>query len=324
MTKKEKSPQLVVNNADNKLGNPNSAGRPSGAKSKPMREDDLDAFLVELGQRVRRMRAMRGMSRKVLSQVSGMSERYIAQLESGLGNVSIMLLRRVAAAIGSPIEDLIEQNSNVHDDWPLMRPLLRQATPEMIAEVKQILTGNHAKDKQGTPRVVVDRIALVGLRGAGKSTLGRQVAEKLGWPFVELNKEIEEEHGFAMNEILALYGQDGYRRFEQATLRRIIARPGPMLLATGGGIVSEPMTYELLLNAFFTIWLKATPAEHMKRVRQQGDLRPMGNDKTAMAELINILSSREPHYSRARLMIDTSNSSIAASMNKLFNAIQSH
>lgn len=289
------------------------------------REDADEAFLVELGQRVRRMRALRGMSRKVLARVSGISERYIAQLEGGQGNVSIMLLRRVAEATGAPLEDLIGAADD--PDWRLIRDLLRGAPSAVVAEVKALLAGEKQPSglrAVGETSIAVDRVALIGLRGAGKSTLGRIVAERLGWPFVELNKEIEAEHGFAINEILALYGQDGYRRLERITLQRLIERPGPMLLATGGGIVGEPLTFELLLASFFTIWVKTSPAEHMSRVRQQGDLRPMANDKAAMSELITILSSREPLYARARTLLDTSGVAVEASAARLHGLIQSY
>lgn len=295
-------------------------------RGKTTREDVDQAFLVELGQRVRRMRAVRGMSRKVLARVSGISERYIAQLESGQGNVSIMLLRRVAEATGAPLEDLVGEGQ-VQPDWPLIRDLLRGASGVQIAEVKALLSGEQRSSgprSVADPHIAVDRVALIGLRGAGKSTLGRIVAEKLGWPFVELSREIEAEHGFAITEILNLYGQDGYRRLERTTLKRLVDQPGPMLLATGGGIVGEPMTFELLLASFFTVWLKTSPAEHMSRVRQQGDLRPMANDKAAMAELITILSSREPLYARARVQIDTSGAAVEASAARLFGVVQSY
>ncbi|MCE1236151.1 MAG: helix-turn-helix transcriptional regulator [Hyphomicrobiales bacterium] len=308
---------------------PPTAAEPTDASVRAARastrEDADEAFLVELGQRVRRMRALRGMSRKVLAQVSGISERYIAQLEGGQGNVSIMLLRRVAEATGAPLEDLV---GAVDDpDWRLVRDLLRGAPPATIAEVKALLSGEKlpgAPRAVGEPHIAVDRVALIGLRGAGKSTLGRMVAERLGWPFVELNREIETEHGFSITEILNLYGQDGYRRLERSTLQRLVDQPGPMLLATGGGIVGEPVTFELLLASYFTIWVKTSPAEHMSRVRQQGDLRPMANDKAAMAELITILSSREPLYARARAQLDTSGMAVEASAARLFGLVQSY
>ena len=294
--------------------------------SREARADADEAFLVELGQRVRRMRALRGMSRKVLAGVSGISERYIAQLESGQGNVSIMLLRRVAEATGAPIEDLIGGEGADNPDWLVIRDRLRSATPDVVAEIKALLAGERPAGPRAVPesRIAVDRVALIGLRGAGKSTLGHLAAERLGWPFVELNKEIEREHGFSITEILNLYGQDGYRRLERATLERLIAQPGPMLLATGGGIVGEPVTFDLLLASYFTIWVRTSPAEHMSRVREQGDLRPMANDKAAMAELITILSSREPLYARARAQIDTSGASVEASATRLFSLIQSY
>jgi XRE family aerobic/anaerobic benzoate catabolism transcriptional regulator len=293
----------------------------SGKADRAARDDDSDAYLVQLGRRVREMRAMRGMSRKVLAQASNVSERYVAQLETGLGNVSIILLRRVAAAIGVPLEDLIAEKTAVSNDWALVRSLLADAGPNTLQEVKDLLIGRRDAAAAARQRPI-DRVALIGLRGAGKSTLGRLAAERLGWRFCELSKEIEQEHGFSMTEIMSLYGQDGYRRFEQATLRKIIDMPGPMILATGGGIVSEPVTFELLLASFFTIWVKATPAEHMGRVRAQGDLRPMGNDKAAMAELITILSSREPLYARAQATLDTSGSQAEHSLEKLVGLIQ--
>jgi XRE family transcriptional regulator, aerobic/anaerobic benzoate catabolism transcriptional regulator len=294
------------------------AGSPRG------REDDVDAYLIELGQRVRSMRAVRGMSRKVLAQESGVSERYIAQLESGLGNVSIKLLRRVADATGAPLEDLVADPARQPADWQLIRELLRKATPAMISDVKAVLNGLPVERPAGDVHIAVDRVALIGLRGAGKSTLGRLAAEKLGWRFVELNKEIENEAGFSVSEVFSLYGQDGYRRYEQAALERIIAEKGPMVLATGGGIVSDPVTFERLLASYFTVWIKATPGEHMSRVRKQGDLRPMGADKAAMAELITILQSREPFYARARTVIDTSGANIDQSLMALLRIIQSY
>ena len=258
--------------------------------------DPETGFLEQLGQRVRTMRALRGMSRKVLAKVSGISERYIAQLESGKGNVSIVLLRRVSNAMGAHLEDLIPATEPA-PDWAIIRDLLRKATPAFSG------------------------IALIGLRGAGKSTLGKMLAKKIGWSFVELNKEIEAQNGLSVAEIIALYGQEGFRRMEQAALTQLLARKELMVLATGGGIVSEPLTFDLILSSFYTIWLKAEPEEHMARVRRQGDLRPMADDRSSMAELRNILVSREPLYARASAVVDTAGLSVDAAAARLSDAV---
>jgi XRE family transcriptional regulator, aerobic/anaerobic benzoate catabolism transcriptional regulator len=279
--------------------------------------DAETGFLEQLGQRVRTMRALRGMSRKVLAKVSGISERYIAQLEGGKGNVSIVLLRRVSNAMGAQLEDLIPA-SEPAPDWPVIRDLLRKATPNQIAQAKDILSGHGASALR---RTSFAGIALIGLRGAGKSTLGKLLAKQIGWKFVELNKEIETQNGLSVAEIIALYGQEGFRRMEQAALTALLARKEPMVLATGGGIVSEPLTFDLILSSFYTIWLKAEPEEHMARVRSQGDLRPMADDRSAMAELRNILLSREPLYARAAAVVDTAGLAVDDAAARLIEAV---
>ncbi len=279
--------------------------------------DPEKAFLEQLGQRVRTMRALRGMSRKVLAKVSGISERYIAQLESGKGNVSIVLLRRVSGAMGAHLEDLIP-SADPAPDWPMIRDLLRKASPSQIAKAKDVLADNAGAAHKAS----FSGIALIGLRGAGKSTLGRILAKKIGWNFVELNKEIERENGLSVAEIINLYGQEGFRRLEQTAVRHLLARGELMVLATGGGIVSEPLTFDLVLSSFYTIWLKAEPEEHMARVRKQGDLRPMADDRSAMAELRNILVSREPLYARAAAVVDTAGLSVDAAAARLIDTVR--
>lgn len=273
-------------------------------------------FLEQLGQRVRTMRALRGMSRKVLAKVSGISERYIAQLESGKGNVSIVLLRRVSAAMGAHVEDLIP-TADTTPDWLVIRDLMRNATPAQIAQAKDILSGN-ASARNGNNFAGV---ALIGLRGAGKSTLGKLLAKKIGWTFIELNKEIEQQNGLSVAEIIALYGQEGFRRMEQTALAQLLARKEPIVLATGGGIVSEPVTFDLVLSSFYTVWLKAEPEEHMGRVRKQGDLRPMADDRSAMQELRTILVSREPLYARASAQVDTAGLDIETAAARLTETV---
>jgi XRE family transcriptional regulator, aerobic/anaerobic benzoate catabolism transcriptional regulator len=282
-----------------------------------MTSDPETTFLEQLGQRVRTMRALRGMSRKVLAKVSGISERYIAQLEAGRGNVSIVLLRRVSNAMGAHLEDLIPA-AEPSPDWAVIRDLLRKASPTQITQAKDILAGQNASTQRLKSFA---GIALIGLRGAGKSTLGKLLAKKIGWNFVELNKEIEAQNGLSVAEIIALYGQEGFRRLEQAALTQLLARKEMTVLATGGGIVSEPVTFDLILSSFYTIWLKAEPEEHMARVRKQGDLRPMADDRSAMAELRNILVSREPLYARAAAVVDTAGLSVDAAAARLTEAV---
>src|ERR1700758_176161 len=279
-------------------------------------DDPESGFLDQLGQRVRTMRALRGMSRKVLAKVSGISERYIAQLESGKGNVSIVLLRRVSNAMGAHLEDLIPSGDPA-PDWQVIRDLLRKASPSQIAQARDVLAGGAAS----AHRAIFCGIALIGLRGAGKSTLGKILAKKIGWNFVELNKEIEAQNGLSVAEIIALYGQEGFRRMEQNALNQLLAQKEPMVLATGGGIVSEPLTFDLILSSFYTIWIKAEPEEHMARVRRQGDLRPMADDRSAMEEVRTILLSREPLYSRASAVVDTAGLTVDAAAARLIDAV---
>ncbi len=274
-------------------------------------------FLEQLGQRVRTMRGLRGMSRKVLARVSGISERYIAQLESGKGNVSIVLLRRVASALGAHIEDIIP-TAETTPDWLVIRDLMRKATPRQIAQAKDALSAQtSARQHAGFAG-----IALIGLRGAGKSTLGRLLAKAIGWTFVELNREIEQQNGLSIAEIIALYGQEGFRRMEQNALAQLLARNEPIVLATGGGIVSEPLTFDRVLSSFYTVWLKAEPEEHMARVRKQGDLRPMADDRSAMLELRTILLSREPLYARAAVQVDTAGLTVEQAAERLIDAVR--
>jgi XRE family aerobic/anaerobic benzoate catabolism transcriptional regulator len=282
--------------------------------------EPLDAeagFLEQLGQRVRTMRALHGMSRKVLAKVSGISERYIAQLEGGKGNVSIVLLRRVSNAMGAHLEDLIPA-SEPSPDWPVIRDLMRKATPRQIAHARDILSGQGASAHR---QMTFAGIALIGLRGAGKSTLGKLLADQIGWSFVELNKEIERQNGLSVAEIIAMYGQEGFRRMEQAALGHLLSRRELMVLATGGGIVSEPLTFDLVLSSFYTIWLKAEPEEHMARVRRQGDLRPMADDRSAMQELRTILRSREPLYARASAVVDTAGLTVDRAAARLIDTV---
>ncbi len=263
-------------------------------------ESDPD-FLASLGRRVREAREQRGMARKVLSQTANVSERYLAQLEAGEGNASIVLLRRVAGALGVRLTDLLDSDGPVAEQR-LIRRFLDSLPPKRLEEVLRRLTQDFGQDEA----VRRKRITLIGLRGAGKTTLGTALAKALRRPLVELDKEIEREAGISLSEVFLLYGQAGYRRIERRCLERMINSQEDVVLTVGGGIVSEPETYNLLLLNCFTVWIKAAPEEHMARVILQGDLRPMAGNEEAMEDLRKILISREPLYGKADAVVDTS------------------
>ena len=273
-------------------------------------------FLAGLGRRVREAREQRGMARKVLARGANVSERYLAQLEAGEGNASVVLLRRVAAALGLRIVDLLDPGTEVAEQR-LIRRFLDGLPEERLKEILRRLTSEFGQDVA----VRRKRITLLGLRGAGKSTLGQALARSLRRPLVELDKEIEHEAGISLSEVFLLYGQAGYRRIERRCLERIIDSQDEIILTVGGGIVSEPETYNLLLLNCFTVWVKAQPEEHMARVVAQGDTRPMAGHAEAMNDLRNILTAREPLYSKADVTLDTSGRCVEVSLAELQRAI---
>jgi XRE family aerobic/anaerobic benzoate catabolism transcriptional regulator len=237
------------------------------------------AYLSRLGARVRAWRGENGMTRKSLSLASGVSERYLAQLEAGQGNISVLLLRKVANAMGAPVESLVREEP----------------------------------DQQC--------IALIGLRGAGKSTLGAKLAEALRLPFVEVDKEVEKEAGAPLAEVFALYGQEAFRRFERRALERVLASHPSAVLAVGGSVVNDPGSYQMLLDRCRCVWLKASPEEHMARVIAQGDLRPFKGRSAALEEIRQLLKGREPLYARAGRALDTSGKPLRQSLAELRKAI---
>jgi XRE family aerobic/anaerobic benzoate catabolism transcriptional regulator len=248
-----------------------------------------DPFLIVLGERVRALRARSGMTRRTLARAASVSERHLANLESGQGNASVMLLRQLAS-VASTEASQIRQLLRGRDEASLGRA--RRALAELFGA--------------GTPDPArSNRIALIGLRGAGKSTLGRMLADDLGIPFVELNRGIERLAGCDVHEIHSLYGSSAYRRYELRAVEDAIAAHPRAVIATGGGLVSETVTFDLLLTRCFTVWLRASPDDHMKRVIAQGDLRPMAGNAEAMSDLKRILAGREPAYARADLTFDT-------------------
>lgn len=287
------------------------------SEAAPIAVGEPDAtFLASLGRRVRDARQQRGMARKVLSQTADVSERYLAQLEGGTGNASIILLRRIAAALGLQLTDLVDTDESP-DEQRLIRRFLDSLPPARLEEVLRRLTAEFGQEEP----VRRKRITLVGLRGAGKTTLGNTLAKALRRRFVELDTEIEREAGISLSEVFLLYGQAGYRRIERRCLERVINSQEDIVLTVGGGIVSEPDTYNLLLLNCYTVWIKAAPEEHMARVVAQGDLRPMAGHAEAMEDLRNILSARESLYGKADAVVDTSGSPIETSFAALQQAI---
>jgi XRE family aerobic/anaerobic benzoate catabolism transcriptional regulator len=237
-------------------------------------------YLARLGERVRAWRNEHGMTRKTLAAASGVSERYLAQLEAGQGNISVLLLRRVARAMGVAVERLVTEEETYGG-----------------------------------------RIALIGLRGAGKSTLGEKLAQALGVPFVELDREVEKEAGTSLGEVFAMYGQDAFRRFERRALERVLNQHERAVIATGGSLVTDPSTYELLLTRCFCVWLKASPEEHMARVIAQGDMRPFKGRAAALDEIRKLLADRDRLYARAALTVETSAKTLRQSLQEIRKAL---
>jgi len=264
---------------------------------------DLDAFLVDIGERVRDARARRGMTRRILAMDSGVSERYLAKLEGGTANPSAAVLRQLAEAMDYPIRDLVPGVETMPGHMTRVIDRLRTIGPDRMAEVEALLVANYDSDATADR---AQRIALIGLRGAGKSTLGVGVAARIGVPFVELNRLVEQEYGASVGELLALGGQPAFRRLERRSLENTIANHQKAVIATGGGIVADPATYDLLLRHCHCIWLQARPEDHMSRVMAQGDLRPMAKNREAMKDLRAILEARSPLYERAAAVFDTS------------------
>lgn len=280
-------------------------------------EASVAALIARVGERVRKAREMKGIPRRVLSEISGVSPRYLAQLEAGEGNISIGLLQRVAIALDHRIEWLLGEDDPWSSDARRVGDLFRAASPDVQQAVLRTLSPETLESRRA------HRICLVGLRGAGKSTLGALAGKALGIPFVELNREIEEHSGMPVDEVLALYGQEGYRQLEAEAINRVICTYDTMILAVAGGIVGEPDTYNTLLNHFHTIWIKTTPDEHMARVRAQGDERPMAGNPEAMEQLKSILTTRESLYARAMAQLNTSGKSVDASLKQLLELIES-
>ena len=296
----------------------NSTPNPAEKPALPTLAASEAAFLAAIGSEVRRSRAKRGMTRRQLAQASQTSERYLAQIESGVGNPSVSVLRAIAQALDLPCAALLPEAGARTAALGAILDLLAQVPEgELPALAKDIETRVARPGSADRAR----RIALVGLRGAGKSTLGRMLAQHLGWPFIELDRLVEEDYGASIPDLIEMAGTATFRRHERSALDRIITAHEAAIITTAGGIVANPETYALLLRRTHTIWIKARPEDHMSRVMAQGDFRPMAQNRAAMADLVAILEARRADYSRAEAEIDTSGDAIEQSFAKLLQTV---
>jgi XRE family aerobic/anaerobic benzoate catabolism transcriptional regulator len=277
-----------------------------------------DHFQLALGRRVRELRNRRGLTRKMMAREASVSERHLAQLESGDGNISILLLRRIAATLHVPIEELFSPASEQPAVRLRIQDLLERVPAERLGDVLARLEQEFAREDARRRT----RIALIGLRGAGKSTLGEMIARELNVPYVELDREIELDTGMPLAELFSIYGQGEYRNVERRALERVLRENERAVIAVGGGVVSEKETYDFLLANCYTVWVAARPEEHMARVIAQGDLRAMAGNKEAMEDLRRILASREPLYRRADVRVDTAGKSVEESFRELKAAVR--
>src|SRR5689334_863476 len=275
-------------------------------------------FLAALGREVRRGRAKRGMTRRQLAQASHTSERYLAQIESGIGNPSVTVLRAIAQALDIPAANLVSEPAAQNGARAALLDALGQLPDDRLAELSQLIETRFLPPDRADR---AQRIALVGLRGAGKSTLGRMLARHLGAPFIELDRVVEQDYGASIPDMIEMAGTTTFRRHERAALARVIAEHDAAVITTAGGIVSDRDSYALLLRRSHTIWIKARPEDHMSRVMAQGDFRPMAQNREAMADLVAILDARSPDYARAQAQLDTSGEAVEQSLAKLVRIV---
>lgn len=273
-------------------------------ESAPATAEPKNPFLVALGERVRNLRARRGLTRKAVALAADVSERHLANLEYGIGNASILVLQQVAGALHCSLAELIGDVTASTPEWLLIRELLEQRDEATLRRVRVAIGEMLGTGGDNAARSA--RVALVGLRGAGKSTLGQMLADDLDVPFVELSREIEKFAGCSVAEIQALYGMNAYRRYERRALEEAIQIYPEAVIATPGGLVSDAATFNLLLAHCTTVWLRASAGDHMQRVAAQGDMRPMAASREAMDDLKRIIAGRKAFYSKAEIELDTS------------------
>ena len=288
------------------------------AAGSPAQAPEVAAFLSAVGREVRKNRAKRGMTRRQLAQASETSERYLAQIESGAGNPSVSVLRAIAQALDLPAAALLPEQSARTTELGAILDLLAQVPEKELPALTRDIAARVAS-RSGADRA--RRIALVGLRGAGKSTLGRMLAQQLGWPFIELDRRVEEDYGASIPDLIEMAGTATFRRQERSALERVLAEHEAAVITTAGGIVANPETYALLLRHAHTVWIKARPQEHMSRVMAQGDFRPMAQNRQAMGDLVAILEARRADYARAEAEVDTSGDAVEQSFAKLLRIV---
>lgn len=288
-------------------------------KRKTLKKAAAPDPLKSLGDRVRQARARRGMTRKQLARDSGVSERYLAQIESGHGNISVLILRQLAKALNMAVDVLLFESPEPAVDLVHTVAFLRRLSVDELALARQMLLHQFGGVD---PAARHRRIALIGLRGAGKSTLGAALAQRVEMPFLELDRLIEHDSGLTLDLIFEFRGQAGFRELERRCLEDVLQRYPCFVLATGGSLVSEPGTFERLLASCFTVWLRATPEEHMRRVIAQGDMRPMSNNRNAMSDLKRILAEREVLYGKADIQVDTAGSTFEDSLQALIQTLR--
>lgn len=288
---------------------------PRPARPRSQRAERGGALMRRVGERVRAARSRRGLTRKTLAHDADVSLSYLARLEEGSCNISLQLLQQVADALAVPFVELVRDGGSGEVELALIAQMLRRLPPDVLPSVRAHLASTYAAARDDRTR----RVALVGLRGAGKSTLGARLARELARPFIELDREIEKDTGLSVSEIFMLHGPARFRQLERATLERVVGQEPEAVVATGGGIVSEPGSYELLLATCFTVWLQARPDDHMKRVLEQRDDRVTADYlyDEAMDNIRRVLAERDAMYRRADAIIDTSALSIDESLAQL-------
>tara|TARA_E500000305_G_C4029841_1_gene244443 strand:- start:23832 stop:24737 length:906 start_codon:yes stop_codon:yes gene_type:complete len=289
--------------------------KPSEQARNDEQSDESD-FLSGIGKAVRGLRASRGMTRKMLSQHSNVSERYLANLEQGHGNISINLLRQVAGALDANISDLLPSSTKITPEHSLINDFISRLDREQQQSTLRMLY-----EEFSGPDKHQERFALIGLRGAGKTALGNLLQERRGIPLIRLGKQIEKIAGMPVAEILNLSGQNGYRRFEEQALFQTLNSHTSCCIETGGSIVSEARGLNMLLSTCRVIWVKTSPEEHMQRVIEQGDTRPMVDNEDAMDDLRTILAERTPFYEQAHYVLDTSGKTVEESYQDLIEII---